>query len=333
MAKSNKFGYLEISTSVLIAIASSLATWSTRREHQVWLLEVQISLCLGESIKFGYLKYGYIGSLFSAWDICCCNTTLAWCKVPYSQLEIFVVVDTTLALAIYDLCACYNSLIPAKDICRCRYDLPEKFDMVEDFLWIYSFLCTSFCLGAISYDRYTAVTKVFRYHVIITRRRGYCVIGSIWFFAISFSSIRFKISEDRLPMLWLATALIACTFPLWVTSYSYLYIFKSAHAQTQFIVNSSPIEERRKIEAAHQRKTAWTIGIIISVFVLLYLPSLVVACIDMFVTEECVIVRARVVAWPWVTFICYISSAVNPWIYSFRFPWFRQALKQTFTFS
>ncbi|XP_032241061.2 trace amine-associated receptor 7e [Nematostella vectensis] len=214
-----------------------------------------------------------------------------------------------------------------------RYDLPEKFDMIEDFLWIYSFLCTSFCLGAISYDRYTAVTKVFRYHVIITRRRGYCVIGSIWFFAISFSSIRFKISEDRLPMLWLATALIACTFPLWVTSYSYLYIFKSAHAQTQFIVNTSPIEERRKIEAAHQRKTAWTIGIIISVFVLLYLPSLVVACIDMFVTEECVIVRARVVAWPWVTFICYISSAVNPWIYSFRFPWFRQALKQTFTCS
>ena len=57
------------------------------------------------------------------------------------------------------------------------------------------------------------------------------------------------------------------------------------------------------------------------------MPSLVVSVVD-YVTasDKCVDRRLTYVAWPCIEAIAFTSSAINPWIYSFRNSEFREVL-------
>lgn len=198
-----------------------------------------------------------------------------------------------------------------------------------DFLWIQAVIATTFGLMAVSVDRYVAITKVFLYDSMFTSRRSGYIITFIWIFSFVFASLRLFLPDSKLALLWVSTAILSCGIPFTVTAYCYLAIFKAARKQLKRIVNETTAKETRRIEEARHRKTAWTIGIVIALFFFLWIPSLIVASINLTLEQGCTKENFSRTVWIWVEWVAYNSSAVNPWVYSMRSAEFRIACKQS----
>ena len=176
--------------------------------------------------------------------------------------------------------------------------------------------CLSLC--SISIDRYIAVIYVFRYHKIMTNKRCLILVLFNWVFSLLYSCSRFLITSDKyLPVLWIVSCMVNFVVPFTIIAYCYYFIFKQAQAAKRRIVAENTIANPQVIEATQNRKAAWTIAIVIGVFVLFLAPNLVVSIIQNSVEDPCQ-VRRMYKLWFWFSFVTFCSSAVNPWIYAIR---------------
>lgn len=209
-------------------------------------------------------------------------------------------------------------------------DPNHSFKIAIDLLWIQAVVVTTFGLMAVSIDRYIAITKVFIYESFFTTKRCMYLICFVWLFSFLFALSRLYVPNEKLARLWVVTAVVSCGIPFTATSFCYFAIFRAARKQLKRIVNETTTKssrESRRIEEARHRKTAWTIGIVIALFFFLWFPSLVVAAINLTLTESCAKVVFSHQIWIWIEWIAYISSAINPWVYSMRSAEFRTACK------
>ena len=73
------------------------------------------------------------------------------------------------------------------------------------------------------------------------------------------------------------------------------------------------------------------IGFVLGVFVVSWMPSIVVSVVD-YVTanDKCFDHKLVYVVWPWIEAIAFTSSAIDPWIYCFRNCEFQDGLRRNF---
>lgn len=117
---------------------------------------------------------------------------------------------------------------------------------LADFMWIQSTTSTTFNLCAVSIDRYEAITSVFKYHRIMTRRKCYVALTVIWLFSFIFGSVRLTINNPaRLPRLWISTTILTVIVPLFLIAFCYLQIYYAARAQCKKIAERKLIKRRR----------------------------------------------------------------------------------------
>lgn len=203
--------------------------------------------------------------------------------------------------------------------------------LAENWLWIQTLITSTFNLTAISVDRYTAVTNTFRYTQIITKER--CIFGAafIWTFSILFASTRFLIHDIRyVPILWLNTTIFMVLLPLLVISYCYFHILRAARQQQRQIAVLSCVNPAHgSAVQLKNKKAAWTIGIIVGLFVLLWTPNLAISFGDVALVGSCKRLYL-VIAWHFAAFVSFLSSCCNPWVYAARSREFRAAFKRVF---
>ena len=239
-----------------------------------------------------------------------------------------------------------NPLLSAKAVIYSYLnpDLPIRgsvFDKVEDFAWIQAVVATTFGLSAISVDRYIAVNFGLRYEVLATPKHCAFATASVWIISLVFASVRlFNDNPDYLSILWVVMGVITCILPFIVITFCYMQIFKAAKQQVQKIKHENSLTRpsgfRRKNNQVSHAKTAYTIAIVIVFFVVLWVPSLVTAVVQVSLAgsqmpkHRVIFKKLERVAWPWVCFVAYLSSAVNPWIYSIRSRQFKTACTQIF---
>ena len=78
-------------------------------------------------------------------------------------------------------------------------------------------------------------------------------------------------------------------------------------------------------------KAIKAIGFVLSVFIVSWMPSLVVSIVDCVrSSDKCVHHKLAYVVWPWIEAVGLTSSAINPWLYVFRNGEFREALRRCF---
>ena len=108
---------------------------------------------------------------------------------------------------------------------------------LENFLWIQCLVTSTFTLCAISIDRLIAVTFAIRYKQIITKKRCYRTILSIWITSLLFgcSSLFFE-DKGKASVLWIVTLVLTFVIPFAVIIYSYFQIFKAVHEQKKISV-------------------------------------------------------------------------------------------------
>lgn len=198
---------------------------------------------------------------------------------------------------------------------------------LADFMWIQTTTSSTFNLCSVSIDRYVAITAVFKYHRIMTRKKCFAALTLIWLFSFLFASVRLFIDNSAdLPRLWISTTVLTVIIPLFLIGFCYLKIYCAARTQIKKIAERKISAEEARLSAMN-RKAAWTAGIVIFLFVVMWLPSFLASCIELTTANRCKKLEVDY-AWFWLAFLCFCSSAVNPWVYTIRVPEFKNTLRR-----
>ena len=208
---------------------------------------------------------------------------------------------------------------------------------VINLLWIHSTAATVFNLCCVSVDRFIAIRFPFRYQDIISKKRCYAVIIMVWLISLFLPFSRILVdNRTNIEQLWFSLTFITFVLPITVVALCYFSIFKAARKQANRIQRENlqhPNEMNGPVRAIQNYKAIKTIGFVLGVFIVSWMPSLVVSVVD-YVTasDKCVDHRLAYVVWPWIEAIAFTSSAINPWIYCFRNGEFREVPHCSFEF-
>ena len=196
-------------------------------------------------------------------------------------------------------------------------------------VWVHSTASTVFNLCCVSVDRFIAIRFPFRYQDIITRKRCYAVIIMVWLISLFLPFSRILVdNRTNVEKLWFSLTFIFFVLPIAVVTWCYFWILKVVRKQSRRIEENQPIsaENDTPPHAIQNQKAIKTIGFVLGVFIVSWMPSLVVSVVD-YVTasDKCVDHKLIYVVWPWIEAIGLSSSAINPCIYFFRNREFHEA--------
>lgn len=196
---------------------------------------------------------------------------------------------------------------------------------LEGYLWIVTVTATTYSLSAVSFDRFVAVVYPLRYHGVMTEKRCRAVIVFIWFGSVIFGSSRLVLDDFvKLEKLWITCSVATVAIPLTIMSCCYGKIFSVVRKQSRAVTDS-----HLSRTSVGNKKAAVTIGIIVSLFIATFLPSVVVYFMLLFENDLCKELILNDV-WLWVALVSFTHSAFNPWVYGLRYRELRHALKQIF---
>ena len=202
-------------------------------------------------------------------------------------------------------------------------------------VWTHSTAATVFNLCCVSVDRIIAIRFPFRCQDIITKKRCYAVIIMVWLISLflPFSWILVE-NATTVENFWFSLSFIFFAFPLTVVTSCYFWIFKAAKKQASRIKGENlqnSNEMNCPLRAVQNNKAMKTIGLVLGVFIVSWMPSLVLSVVD-YVTasDKCFSNKLVYIVWPWLDAVGLTSSAINPWIYFFRNGEFRKALHRRF---
>ena len=211
-------------------------------------------------------------------------------------------------------------------ICYAAIHDPLWLVKLEGFLWIVMVTATTHSLSAVSLDRLISVLYPLRYHQIMTKKRCRVVILLIWLGSVIFGLPRLVLNDFvKLEKLWIACSVATVGIPLLVMSFSYGRIFAVVRKQSGKWKN--PNASRDTIG---NKKAAVTIGIIVCLFVVTFIPSAVVYFMLLFENNVCKEHQLND-AWLWAALVSFCHSSINPWVYGFRYRELRKGFMTLFS--
>ena len=213
-----------------------------------------------------------------------------------------------------------------------RHGTSDVLWKTETVVWMFTTISITYNLVNVALDRYIAITLPLQYHTRMNSIRCLLLIAFAWISAFSCSLPVYLVPEKRLPYVWICGSVFAVLIPFCVIAVCYFKIYratKSTLRLRQNITDAQQIAENKR-----QRKTACTFAIITGLFIVLFMPSFILNCIQLFNTEiyelneqsKCA-VWARRRVWICIAVVSYFSAVFDPWIYVIRMPDFRSALK------
>ena len=209
----------------------------------------------------------------------------------------------------------------------------QTYSKVIDYLWIHTTVATAFNLCCVTLDRHIAVFHPLRYEDILTHTRCYVVIATVWFLSLALPCSRFLVEDvTGLSTLYISFTIITVLIPMIIITQCSIRILKAASVQSRRITvntvhNQEAVKRRKK-----NFKAAKTIGIVVGLFVVCWLPSLITSFVYYFSKRVCYCTEYLMV-WTSVEAVAFSSSAINPFVYCLRNQEFYEALTHTFQFS
>lgn len=232
----------------------------------------------------------------------------------------------SLAVADFTVGLIMNPLWVAKSVLNI-WKSDNTLSTAIEVLTMQTIVASTFSLCAVSVDRYLAVTNI-RYNEIMTWNRARTSIIPIWIFSIVFASLRLVITDPfHLPKLWISATALTVILPSVIISVCYYHIFKAARLQIRRITMKETFSPDEAIKRLKNRKAAFTIGIVIGVFLICWSPSLVISLVQFFSSDPCKKMKLNGY-WFWGALAGFSNSAFNPFIYCIRSRDFRKVVKR-----
>ena len=206
---------------------------------------------------------------------------------------------------------------------------------VINMVWIHSNAATVFNLCCVFVDRFIAIRFPLRYQDIITKQKCYAAIIMVWLVSLFLPFARILVdNHTNVENFWFSLSFVFFKLPITVVTLCYFAIFKAARNQANRTKRENlqkTSEKNAPVRAMQNYKAIKTIGFVLGVFIVSWMPSLVVSIVDYVrSSDKCVDHKLAYVVWPWIEAVGLTSSAINPWIYVFRNGEFREALCRCF---
>ena len=184
-------------------------------------------------------------------------------------------------------------------------------------------------LAALTADRYVSVTSPIKYKTKITSKRAIVTSVFIWVAALGFSLLYFKLGFLLYSFIFANTAVLSTFFILLFTHRSILRHLRkrSNYLQNRRSVESTISEKRESAKKRRYIKKERKVAKTLSIVLLTFLVSFVPACVIIYLLNFCLSCNCLLVHWLrdiQGLFVC-LNSAVNPFLYAWRFPQFRKA--------
>lgn len=193
---------------------------------------------------------------------------------------------------------------------------------MENFFWIHSLTATTLSLCSVSVERYVAISRPFHYQEIMNKKKCFFAVLAMWFISICMGSLSLCVKEKDLALLWVICSSLVVFPPLTVIAVCYYKIFKIARRHEKRIEKDTIQETAFRVK---NQKAAWTIVIIVGLFIILFTPSLVFSYITLAQHDKCQEMKVYR-QWIWAILVNFSGSAINPWIYAIRNKDFKRAL-------
>ena len=208
-------------------------------------------------------------------------------------------------------------------------DTTHPLNLAEQYLWIHTVITTTFNLAGMSVERYIAIIYPLHYPRVVTPRRTVAALVAIWCFSLLFVSARAFINQPHhIETLWIAHSVIAIAIPLCVIIVCYFRILKAIRVQRRRIHPQPSISSfQQSTNARSNAKAARTMAIVILLTVLFWTPNIVMTILNFFAQGECASIEIFKI-WVCCASVAFISSAINPFVYSIRMRDFRAAIKR-----
>ena len=175
-------------------------------------------------------------------------------------------------------------------------------------------------LSAVSIDRLLAVTLHLRYNTIVTVPRVFQTVVCLWVFAITIVMLKFWIEN------WLIFPLVITLLTFLVTTLSTLKIFQIVRRHQRQIAQQQQSVQSNTVNVLKSRKSAVTVLYVYGLFVISYLPVLVIMLTQTFTGFN----KTTKVAFNYVATAVFINSFLNPVVYCWRIREIRRAVKNVF---
>lgn len=198
--------------------------------------------------------------------------------------------------------------------------LEEKYRFIYTYVDVFSGFASIFALAVIAMERLYSVTLP-SFHRITKRYVYYLSIAMVWFLAAVVAILRIFTVEKIVPMKRFFDALVcSCAISIAVICIAYGGVwFKVKHRNHEMT--------RKMIEK--DKKLAITLAIVTAVFIVTWLPLHLINIVYFHCAKNCDI---RAPGLPQVVyfakFLQYSNSFVNPIIYTYKIPEFRQTIKK-----
>jgi len=194
---------------------------------------------------------------------------------------------------------------------NCRHPKGEFLDVFK-FLDIFSAVASTAHLMAISVERSMAISHPLR-HRSCPRYFFYILLAVAWLYGLASSVV---IVIDFTPT-WtkyrvILVFIIGFLFPLLVIMILYALTYRSVKQYVRRRRNNSAGSYQKYIHK--EKRTAMTVGIVLIVFILAWLPFFIVSLVTQFCGRAC----ENFLLVDFVKILYYANSAVNPFIYTFR---------------
>lgn len=206
--------------------------------------------------------------------------------------------------------------------------------VITAYMSMQTAVTTTFNLCAVSIDRYVAITRPLHYETILTRRRCKIIICLIWVLSFVLPIPRPLVTDpSKVSKVWIAGSTVVILLPLSIITYCYYHIVREVKrhvtgidSMNKWVSASIPdgIATRKR-----NTKAAWTVAIVIGVFLVLWCPSLVLTLLLSLNKKICDEERLTRV-WSFTVLVAFFSSAVNPLIYTVRNQDYRNAFGRIF---
>ena len=213
---------------------------------------------------------------------------------------------------------------------RC-FKQPQETDVwakILDILWIHTTATTTLNLCCVSVDRFIAIRFPFRYEDILTKKRCHFVIIFVW---LASSLLPLPLIFFNVEKLWLSLSVVTFLVPITIVTFCYFWIFKTARKQIRRIKSENSNKQNAAFPAKQNYKALITVGFVLGVFIVSWMPCLVLAVLHQFIANDaCLDYKFYNAVWPWIEAVAFTSSSINPWIYCFRNAEFREVLHRRF---
>lgn len=281
-----------------------------------------------------------ISSSYQSYTTATVSLFLSLVTIPGNLLVCLAVLKTTnrnirnpfnyfvLSLAIADLVVgCVTEPMSVYVHVKEAVGRPVNITELKSLHLSYFISCTTSVLSIslLAFERYMAILSPMKFRLLFSVRRFLALATVVWLLSISFSSIYLFTTYEIYAFVFINSAV---GWTLGVSIFTYVKILGKLRQRTKEI----SLSPRQHAPINSFPPNHWNVQltktymIIISIFLACYIP----ACVVIYFTSWCETCSCRIILYleDFQFIIVTINSALNPFVYAFRFERFRQAVRE-----